>query len=109
MPPPAPSTQPTLADLQTFVAQVAGIPAAYLPPTSPALQYALNSALNITNYALARVPSQPGSWTYYEQAVLNLATHLIIVWAPDQSYTIVQPVTWAGGIATATTSAANLL
>lgn len=81
---------PTLAQLQQFVQNVAGISPNYLPLSSPQYQYALDQALNIVNPALAVAPGQPdGSWTPYQMAVLNLATHLIIAYGQDVSWPVI--------------------
>lgn len=102
---------PTLSDFQTFLASVAGIPPGYLPPSDPIVSYAYGWALDIVNETLSQVPSpsQQGSWSVYEIALYNLATHAVIEFAQDQSFQIVG-LSWAPpGVATATLSASSLL
>jgi hypothetical protein len=100
--------QPQLADLQAFVQSAAGIPVAYLPLDSPQYQYALNQALAIVNQTLQAVPYQQGSWSTYSLAVLNLATHLILEYAIDQSW-LISAASWAAGLVQITTAVPNTI
>lgn len=103
-----PSSQVSLAGFQTFVTNVMGVPSVQLPATTPILLYAYNTAVNMTNRALAYIWAQPGSWTPYAQAVYNLGGHLLIEFAQDQSYQITS-ATWLFGVVTAATAAPNVL
>lgn len=80
---------PTLAQFQSFVANVMGISPAYLPTTSPQLQYALDHAIDVVRLILGAVPAQPGAYSPYQLAVLNLAGHLLVEFAQDVSWPIV--------------------
>ena len=101
-------SSPTLSDLITFVRNVAGIPAAYLPDSSLQFQHALDNATNTVNLDLISALSRPTSWSPYALAVLNLSTHLLIEYAIDQSYGL-SGLSWAAGTVSATTSAPHLI
>jgi hypothetical protein len=70
---------PSLADYTLFVYDVAGVSPAYLPSSSPFLQYALNRALNI----VLNIPSGL-SGLEYTLAVYNCAFHIQLKITPDQ-------------------------
>ena len=85
-----------------------GVPTWYLPDDSPYILYSYNTSLNFVLDDLANAPSQLGTWSPYEQAVYNLAGHLLITYAGDQSYAI-STLTWNSGIVSAVTADANLI
>ena len=62
-----------------------GVPTVALPDDSPNITYAFDVAMNIVNPLFGQVPSQPGSWTVYEQAVYNLGGDRLVYFAPDQA------------------------
>ena len=97
---------PNLTDFTTFVRNVMGIGANYLPDASPQLQHAFDQALNIVNLDLAVASAQRTSWSPYELAVYNLAGHLLVEFAADVSYAL-SALSWSAGVVTATTSAAS--
>jgi len=74
---------PTIADLQNFLFNIAGVPAAALPIDAPVIAYAFDYALSTVNRQLCAAWSPPGSWTPYQRAVYNLATDILINWAQD--------------------------
>lgn len=76
--PVSPVPPPTLADYQTFLSTVVGVPTAALPVDSPWIAWTFNAALLKVNYALAVA----GTYTF---AVYNLAASLLINYAPDQT------------------------
>jgi hypothetical protein len=91
---------PTIQSFQTFIQNIAGIGANYLPLNSPQIQYAFDQALNIVNPALRAAPSQTdGSWTVFELATYNLGVHLLIEFAQDVSWPIVS-ASWSAGYVT---------
>lgn len=97
---------PSLDGFVTFVRNVMGIPTNYLPDDSPSFLHAYDHALDTVNRDLIAATGQRTSWSPYELAVYNLAGHLLIEFAPDQSYAI-SALSWSAGFATATTTAAN--
>lgn len=103
---PIPSGQPDLAGFTTFVRNVMGIPTNYLPDDSPYLQHALDYGIETTNPDLASAPSQTTSWSPYMLAVYNLAGHVLIVYAGDQSYPLAA-LSWSAGTVTGQTAAAS--
>jgi len=70
---------PNTTDLYTFLMDVAGIPAAALPSSSPYLSWALSYSEQMTLKVL-RVVGQD----FYCFAVYLLATSFLINWCPDQ-------------------------
>lgn len=100
--------KPNVADFTTFLTNVVGIGASYLPPTSPGITYAFNTAVNFVNMDLACVPAQMGSFSPYQQAVFNLGAHLIIEFAKDVEYPIAS-ASWLNGIATVVTTAPHAI
>ena len=101
-------TAPTVAGLLTFVRNVMGVQANYLPDSSTIVQHAFDQALNIVNLDLTSAPAQTTSWDPYGLAVYNLAGHLICEFAQDQSYAL-SALSWANGYATATTAVAHAM
>lgn len=85
-----------------------GISTAYLPVDSPNINISLLQSINFVNCDLGFVPTQIGVWSVYQQAVFNLGGHLLVEYAPDQSWSI-SSVSWSGGLATVTTSVDNTL
>ena len=75
---------PTLAGFIAFVANVMGISATFLPPDSPTIQFAYDTAADIVNQSFRCVPSAPTSPSIYAQMVYNLAGDTLINIAPDQ-------------------------
>lgn len=76
--------QPTLAGFINFVQNVMGISSDVLPTTSPLFGYCFETAMAIVNDALACVPSPPGAYTPYQQAVYNLGGDDLLNFAQDQ-------------------------
>lgn len=85
-----------------------GIPTWYLPDDSPNILYSYNTSLNFVLDDLINTPSIRGTWSPYEQAVYNLAGHLLITYAGDQTYAI-SSLSWAAGTVTVTTTASNMI
>lgn len=69
---------PTQAGFTAWIYAVMGVPAAWLPDTSPSIGYAYDTAKAIVNPAFCAVPGP-----IYLQMVYNLAGHLLATWAPD--------------------------
>jgi len=69
---------PTEVGFSAWVYGVMGVPAEYLPSTSPVIGYAYNTAAATVNTAFMCVPGP-----IYLQMVYNLAGHLLATWAPD--------------------------
>jgi hypothetical protein len=101
-----PTNPPSLAGFQTFITNIMRVPANCLPSGTPIIQYALDQALAIVNLDLGLLPSVPGSWSPYALAVYNLAGHLLIEYAPDQSWPIFA-ASWTNSFATITTNGGN--
>lgn len=97
-------TAPNLTNYQTFITNVMGIGASYLPSSSPFIQHTFDQALNIADTDIGQVPAQTTSWSPYELAVYNLGGHLLIEFAADQSYAV-SAATWSNGLTTLTTAA----
>ena len=84
---------PTLAGFTAWVFGVMGVPTAWLPSDSPALEYAYWTARATVNPAFQCVPNlvtlpqdpQPPQQLIYSQMVYNLGGHLLATWAPDPS------------------------
>jgi hypothetical protein len=78
---------PTLAGFNVFVRTVMGINTTVLPVGTPAITYAYNVAIMITNPEIgAGIGVPTGSdWSIYALAVYNLAGDRLIRFAPDQS------------------------
>ena len=100
--------QPSIAGFTTFIRNVMGIGANYLPDSSPSIQHAYDYAINTVNLDLACAPSQPTSWGPYQLAVYNLGGHVLIEFAQDQSYAIAT-LAWSAGSVAGTTSLASAL
>lgn len=95
---------PDLTQFRIFVRNVMRIPTSALPDSAPVIQHTFDQALCIVNEDLGLGPSRPTSWSQYELAVYNLGGHLIVEFAPDVSYSL-SAMSWASGLATATTTA----
>lgn len=81
-----------------------GVPAAYLPDASLSVQHAFDHSVDVVNQDLAVAGGQKTSWSVLELATYNLGGHLLIEYAPDQSYAI-SVLSWASGYASATLAA----
>jgi hypothetical protein len=63
---------PSLSGFTTFVRNVVGIPAGYLPDASPVLQHTLDHSLDTVNLDIGVIaPGQSTSWSPYELAAYN--------------------------------------
>lgn len=93
---------PTVAGFLTFIRGTMGISAVYLPDSSPIIQHVFDQATNIVLDDLAIAASRPGSYTILELATYNLAGHLLIEFAPDQSFGIIS-ASWSAGLVTLVT------
>ncbi len=71
---------PTIAGFISFIQQVMGINATYLPTNAPVITMAFNVAMSIVNPDLAAIDE-----TIYALAVYNLAGDNLLNYAPDQS------------------------
>jgi len=101
-----PTNQTSIGGFTTFVRNVMGISANYLPDSSAYLAYAYDHALNLVNLDLACLPAQTGAWSIYAQAVYNLAGALLIETVPDQAWPVAA-ASWSVGLAAITTTAPN--
>jgi hypothetical protein len=101
-----PPNPPTIQGFLTFIQNIMGVPASYLPVTTPWITYAFNRALAIVNADLGVIPSIQGTWSVYSQAVYNLAGALLIEFVPDVSYGI-GALVWSAGLVTITTDTTN--
>lgn len=72
------ATTPTLTGFQTFIVDMMGIDTTNLPPQSPVIQIAFDSAMDVVNLAIAQ-----SSINLYNVAVYNLAGDFLINWAQD--------------------------
>lgn len=97
-----PDHTPDVVKFTTFLRNVAQIPTGALPDAAPVIQHAFDAALDMVNLDLGIAVAQATSWSPYELAVYNLATHYLVEYAADQSYPL-SALTWQAGIATATT------
>ena len=102
------SPTPNITDYTTFIQNVMGIGANYLPTSSPAIQHSFDVALNWVSCDLGQAISQPTSWSPYAQAVYNLGGALLIEYCPDQSYSI-SAASWNSGLVTITTAVPNAI
>ena len=96
------SAPPSVASFLIFIRNVMGIPAAYLPDASPFVQHAFDHSVDVVNQDLALAGGQTTSWSVLEIATYNLGGHILIEYAPDQSYAI-SALSWSAGYANATT------
>jgi hypothetical protein len=95
---------PSLSGFTTFVRNVVGIPAGYLPDASPVLQHTLDHSLDTVNLDIGVIaPGQRTSWSPYELATYNLAAHLLLEFADDVAYPL-SVLSWAAGLVTGVTS-----
>ena len=106
---PIPSGQPNLAGFTTFVRNVMGVSVSYLPDAGPSLQHALDYGIVTTNQALISAPSQASSWNPYTLACYNLAGHVLIEYAPDQSYPLASLAWSAPGVVSGVTASPSLI
>lgn len=100
---PLPDHTPDITKFTTFLRNVARISVGNLPDNSPSIQHAFDYAAEMVNLDLGIIPAAPGSWSIYEQAVYNLATHTLIEYAQDASYPILA-LSWSAGVVSATTN-----
>ena len=75
---------PTIAGFIWFIQNIMGISATYLSSTSPAIQFAYDTATDIVNESFQNVPSAPTSPSIYAQMIYNLAGDMLINVATDQ-------------------------
>lgn len=94
------SPPPNQVDFTSFLRNVAGIPATFLPDASPWIPDALQVAQDTINTDLMLAAPNEATW-----AVYNLATDRIINWAPDQTLAI-SSMSWASAVVTVVTVAA---
>jgi hypothetical protein len=74
------ASPPTLAGFQSFITNVMAIPTSALPLTAPIIQIVYDVALDTVLLVIAC--AAPGQYTW---AVYNLAAHLLLMNAPDQT------------------------
>lgn len=74
------STGPTLADFTAYLENVVQVPTSALPPTSPYIADAYNSAIEVVNLDI-----QGASPIHYTLAVYSLGTSILINFCPDQT------------------------
>lgn len=78
--------QPTLAGYTAWLYNVVGIPSAWLPSDSETIPWSYYTAVATVNRGIQGVPGP-----IYLQAVYNLATHLLFLWAVDPTTSPPQP------------------
>lgn len=97
-----PSHVPDTIKYTTFLRNVAGIGDNYLPDNTPLIQHSFDHASSLVNLDIGVLAAQPQSWSFYELAIYNLATHMLIEYATDISYSIAT-LAWAAGLVTGET------
>jgi hypothetical protein len=78
-----PGTGPTLDGFLWFLRNIVGIPSLYLPDDAPIIPWAYQIALDTVLWRFKYVPTCPSDMLIYTTMVYNLATHNLIMWAPD--------------------------
>lgn len=102
------ANSPSVANFTTWIRNVLGVATAYLPDGSAAIQHAFDHALDTVSTDLGCLTAEVTSFSPYELAVYNLGGHLLVEYAPDQSW-VITAAAWSATLVTITTSAINTI